>query len=340
MLHYLPLFLIAVLVGCGDPYTARLPSEKPTPGQIEKLSERLSENDADLLRRWGKRQIAGEQFGGEPTANSVAGAIRHQAEFEAHAAELARQARELEEQKKRQEEAEADARRQVQAQIEAVRERRAFVNAEIKRHFVVEALGYEIKPKFDRSGTPVGYTWVFRLRTTNRSASTVIGAMGLVTVRDAFGKEIGVFPVRLEDRIEPRKSVISEPVMQLHVGDPVFRMVRDARTLFPEWFLESVAFADGSRIDEKSIPHVSVTGTGPSSGQKVQTTNPAVAKHYKAIFAIHPDALTIFESAKFNAWVDAQVPEVYNAYRTTLKSGSTQEIINLFTTYKRSKGIQ
>lgn len=60
----------------------------------------------------------------------------------------------------------------------------------------------------------------------------------------------------------------------------------------------------------------------------------ATDAHYAAIYAKHPDADSIAESAELDNWIKAQPSFVRSGYLETLKSGSTLEIIELFDAFK------
>jgi hypothetical protein len=55
-------------------------------------------------------------------------------------------------------------------------------------------------------------------------------------------------------------------------------------------------------------------------------------EHLRRIYAAHPDADAIHDSAGFKAWVAK-----YPAYQRILSKGSTQEIIEMFTAYKNQR---
>lgn len=60
--------------------------------------------------------------------------------------------------------------------------------------------------------------------------------------------------------------------------------------------------------------------------------------HYGAIYQAHPDADSIPESREFKAWMDAQPSMARTAYDHTLKAGSTQEVVELFSAFKQATG--
>lgn len=58
----------------------------------------------------------------------------------------------------------------------------------------------------------------------------------------------------------------------------------------------------------------------------------ATAEHYRRIYAAHPDADAIYESANFKHWLAK-----YPAYQRITVKGSAQEIIEMFTAYKNEQ---
>ncbi len=62
------------------------------------------------------------------------------------------------------------------------------------------------------------------------------------------------------------------------------------------------------------------------------TSDPATDAHYKAIYKAHPDADAVANSAQFQHWLT-----MYPAYRTVMESGSTQQIIEMFTAFKMQR---
>ncbi|ATQ79225.1 hypothetical protein CR152_32130 (plasmid) [Massilia violaceinigra] len=62
------------------------------------------------------------------------------------------------------------------------------------------------------------------------------------------------------------------------------------------------------------------------------------ANHFKAIAAAHEDFTDIVESPEFSAWKDGQEPAEQARLAQVIDAGSTQEIIDMLTDYKASKG--
>jgi len=60
--------------------------------------------------------------------------------------------------------------------------------------------------------------------------------------------------------------------------------------------------------------------------------------HAAAIYARHPDADSIFESAELQAWIDAQPSFARPGYQAVLEKGSAEQIIEFIDTYKDATG--
>lgn len=254
-----------LLTACSDPYKSAIPGAgSPTPAQLNAIAEKLPTTDRDLLLRWGKRSIAGEGYGGEPSAASVRDAIRNQAEFESRQA--AQHAEEQNTKATALRLAEAAKRTQQQEHeklLMLMQAHRQAVNAEIERHLRVLALEHYIEPLTNNFGTFVGRQWKLRLQLTNLTDKDVIGAAGYVTVRDAFGAEIGTYTLRIEPRVLAKKTLTYDVVMPIDLRDPSHRALVEAKTIFPAWFMESVGFRDGTRIDRETVkPPSSPTSVG------------------------------------------------------------------------------
>ena len=61
----------------------------------------------------------------------------------------------------------------------------------------------------------------------------------------------------------------------------------------------------------------------------------AEKEHYRRIYAAHPDADQIAGTVAFQAWVGRNLE-----YQRILKAGTTQEIVAMFTTYKKQNQVQ
>lgn len=62
------------------------------------------------------------------------------------------------------------------------------------------------------------------------------------------------------------------------------------------------------------------------------------ASHFKAIAAAHEDFMDVVEGPEFSAWKEAQTPEEQTRIQHVVDAGSAQEIIDMLTTFKNSKG--
>lgn len=64
----------------------------------------------------------------------------------------------------------------------------------------------------------------------------------------------------------------------------------------------------------------------------------AVEAHYGAIYAKHPDADSVAESAELQSWIDSQPSFARAGYLAARANGSTAEVIELFDAFKAATG--
>lgn len=64
----------------------------------------------------------------------------------------------------------------------------------------------------------------------------------------------------------------------------------------------------------------------------------ASAAHYDAIYKAHPDADSIAESKELAGWIASQPSFVRSGYQAVLQGGTTQEVIELFDSFKQATG--
>jgi hypothetical protein len=245
---------MALLAGCGDPYKASLPiAGLPTPSQTEKLAADLPATDKELFLRWVKRKVTGESFGGEPTAKTVRDAVANQAEFEVRHAALAAQEAKQKEQDRLRALVDREKKEQEVRKSLADRDWRMIVNTEIQKFLQVKAESYEFLSLTNSYGNEVGRQWVFHLLLKNAARGHVIGFSGQIRLKDAFGAEMGTFPIRVEVDIPSGKTISSDATMVYDKTDVRQVAMTQTKTFFSEWILESVAYKDGSRMDRNAL---------------------------------------------------------------------------------------
>jgi len=71
--------------------------------------------------------------------------------------------------------------------------------------------------------------------------------------------------------------------------------------------------------------------------QRVATD--ATEDHYKAIYEAHPDADSIVESKELADWIASQPSFTRAGYQAVLEGGTTQEVIELFDSFKQATGL-
>jgi len=270
----LSILLSFFISACSDPYTTKLPTDgRLTAGEVEKVVSKLQGADKETFKRWATRQAKNDIFGGEGTAPNVKIALLNQAIYEtrrqeefvqenARKAEEARMARQREQDQ-----------RDKQAQLDQVAAERQLVNTEILKVFSADAVGYEFRPLTDYRGYEVGRQWVFKLKLVNRSNKDIVGAAGWINITDVFGADLGSYLLRIEPRVNARRTIEYFAVMDHNRKDPQKVAMTQARLLKVYWFFESVAFSDGSVMDYRTInssnSNNNISTPGKSTGQKV-----------------------------------------------------------------------
>jgi len=263
--HLLLSLIFVFIVGCSDPYAVKLPDNaRLTPAEIEEITEKLELSDQSIFRRWAERHAKGEEFGGEGSAPTVKVAILNQMALEARQKvelEAVKAQRALDQKAALQK---AEAARLRQAQIEQMAEERREVDAEIRKHFTAQAIGYEWRPLFNRNGEEFARQWLFRLKLTNNSGKVITGAAGWANISDVFNANLGSYPFRIEPRIKPGQTIEFEVFMDYDRNDPKHVEMTQTKSLRVSWFFESVAFVDGTNVDFRSLKKPSAPVVGPS----------------------------------------------------------------------------
>lgn len=260
------------LGGCSDPYATKLPtSARLTPGEIEKIAEKLELSDQNVFRRWAERHAKGGDYGGEGSAPTVKIALLNQVTLDARQKselEAAKAQKALDEKITRQKEEEG---RQQRAQLDQMAVKRREVDVEIRKYFTAQAIGYEWRPLFNSNGVEFARQWAFKLKLTNRSTKGITGAAGWATISDVFNADLGSYPLRIEPRIKPGQTIEFIAVMDYDRKNPKHVEMSQTQSLRVNWFFESVAFIDGTNVDYQSI----AVNTPLSIPAKVDSHKPA-----------------------------------------------------------------
>ncbi len=255
---------LLLLSACSDPYEHELPASGfVTAGQAEDIASKLKDADKELFKRWAARSITPEKFPGETLPLNVKIALMNQTRYEALKAE---------------EKAKAEAKLKAdqlayEEKVRAHEESRKLLKATdsfIKNYFVVRSIAYDIVPIFNSYGSLAYREWQFDLKLTNKTPKEVIGVRGAVLVKDAFGKELGIYNLRMEPTIPPGKTVNYRVAMRHDPSDPGNVAMLNTQTLFPEWLFDSLAFSDGTAIDESTVAEASAANA--NAGQESKTS--------------------------------------------------------------------
>lgn len=241
-----------ILSACGDPYAKKI-NNKLTPSEAEKIAKSLPNSDGDLFLRWSQRNSLGERFGGEGTVYTVRDAINTQTVYESRKAEEYEKEKEFKKKQESAREKELLALKEKNSQIEKVRHLRQLTDAEINKAIDKRAVNYRIEPQLDRFNREIGWQWVFNIEIKNKTEAPIIGLAGYITIKDVFGENLGTYPFSFESEINGGQSKILSLYMQDNPKDQNLRRLKSATKIFPEWFLESLAFSNGWRIDLESV---------------------------------------------------------------------------------------
>lgn len=243
----LALILAMFMNGCSDPYLQKIPKhQKLTQSELAELSSGLSQEDKVALENWANRKNIGEDFGGEVSALTVKEAIINQKRFEA--IQMAARA----EKRKKEKEIEAQEKEKQESILNAAARRQA-VNNVINEIFKIKVVSYNLTTQFNNYGYESGRTWNFNLILQNMSETEAIGIAGWITIHDIFNNELGTYPVKLEVNVPKGKIINFIAVMPFDRKDPgQIEMIRSSK-FKTSFFFESLAFANGSVIDENQL---------------------------------------------------------------------------------------
>lgn len=103
-------------------------------------------------------------------------------------------------------------------------------------------------------------------------------------------------------------------------------------SLFGDFSEEALAKGIQKLVDQQVDARVS-KALEPMQAKQQQE---AGQSHYDAIYKAHPDASEVAESAEFAAWRDALPSFMRAGVNDALKSGTTDQVIEVFTTFKAS----
>ena len=250
-----------LLSACSDPYEHELPASGfVAAGQAQDIASALKGEDKELFKRWAARTVTSERFPGESVPANVRLALINQTRFEALKAEEKAKIETKRIADQRAYEAEVRDREESLKRLKAT-------DSVIKNYFVVAAVSYDIVPIFNSYGGLAYREWQFDLKLTNKTPKEIIGVRGSVLVKDAFGKELGIYNVRMEPTIPPGKTVSYRVAMRHDPNDPGNVAMLNTQTIFPEWLFDSLAFMDGSAINESTIANMATTDAEQAKSQ-------------------------------------------------------------------------
>lgn len=250
----------------GDPNESKLPDDgRLTKSEAATIKDKLGSIDQQVFQRWSDRMNKGEAFGGEGIARTVRQALLNQLTYETQEAESAAKAEIIAKRQRDNESAE-------RARVESILAHRQAVNSEIRKYIDATIPTYRPQTFYDRNDQVSGGLIEFNLKLRNRGTRAAIGIAGLVTIRDVFGNDLGSYPFALEPRIGAGQTIDYRATLNFDPRNPQHQALWRAKNITSQWFFESAAFDDGTRIDEQSVRLPSTTATPTTAVAKQPNT--------------------------------------------------------------------
>ncbi len=259
--------LALALTACSpQPHEIKLPIDgRLTVTEVEAIGGKLTDTERALFKRWSERMNRGESFGGEGSAPTVRQALLNQQTFDIKQADLVAQEQAIVTAKKERELAE-------QRKIVAAFEHRQAVNDEVRKYIDATIPIYRPKTFYDRYDQPISGQIEFDIKLTNHAPRSLIGIAGFVTIRDVFGRNLGSYPFALEPRVGSGQTIIQTTTLNFDPRNEQHQVLWRTKNITSEWFFESVAFEDGTRIDSGTVNRAANSGAPAKAAGKGPNT--------------------------------------------------------------------
>lgn len=250
ILAFLLVGVIWLSPGCSeDPYQRSLPSASPTQAQISELEVGLAPEDRELFRRWAGRMATNRRLPGEEPAITVKVALLYQKRFEddeaRKRAELAKQI------------AAAQAAQDKEDQLAALAKReqdlKAAASERIGTIARVEIESYEFSPVYGIRGIEIGREWIFHLRVSNSSETSITGLRGQLRLSDVFNENSYAAAGQINVTVQPQSAVRYNVSILHDERNRLFQAMRAGSRINYEWVIYSIAFGDGTSFDYSQL---------------------------------------------------------------------------------------
>jgi Meckel syndrome type 1 protein len=109
-------------------------------------------------------------------------------------------------------------------------------------------------------------------------------------------------------------------------------------SLFGDFSEEALAKGIAQLVEQRAAALVDAKLNAALAPYREREAVSAADAHTKAIYAAHPDADEVHESAEFKKWVSSQPSYARSAIEQTLSNGNTQQVIEVFSAFKASTG--
>ena len=108
--------------------------------------------------------------------------------------------------------------------------------------------------------------------------------------------------------------------------------------LFGDFSEEDLAKGINTLVDMKVEAKVNALLDQRLAPLQQKQAQDATADHYEAIYKAHPDADSIAESKELAEWIASQPSFARDGYSKVLQSGTTEQVIELFSNFKQATG--
>lgn len=106
--------------------------------------------------------------------------------------------------------------------------------------------------------------------------------------------------------------------------------------LFGDFSEEGIAKGVAALVEQRAAAMVDAKLNEALAPFKKREAETAVNAHSEAIYSAHTDADEVFDSAEFKAWMGKQPSYARAAIEQTMARGSTQQVIEVFSTFKET----
>lgn len=107
---------------------------------------------------------------------------------------------------------------------------------------------------------------------------------------------------------------------------------------FGDYSDAAIAKAVVQLTDKRVAQAMAETAQANATRSQQDAAKNAAQAHYNAIYTAHPDADSVAQSKELEAWIASKPKFEQSGIRAALAQGATQDVIDLFTTFKEATG--